>query len=582
TCADGFFNGNALQLSDDVDLMRGRNHISFGANWIFNQFDYNDLFQGNGDPSFNGEFTGSGLADFLLGLTSSFTQGATQQLYLRKNYIGTYVQDDVRLNSRFNFDAGLRWEPFLPIYNAKPWQTYFSLADFNAGMVSKQFVDAPAGLLFAGDGIKNYYNASYADFEPRVGFVWDPKGNGRQTIRASYSIFYDTPETFYVDRSTNQPPWANNISLTSPAGGFTDPFLDYPGGNPFPLPSPPTSTFVFPPEGIYVNFPQNLHPTYMQQWDLSWQRQFANNWMVSATYIGNRTIHLWGGTEQDPAVFLTAAQCAAAGISASTCQSTKSTNQRRVFALQNPVQGPKIATMALTWDGASASYNGVILSTQHRFSKNYTLLFNYTYSHCLSDTDFTGELTGPSVQDPYDPNADYGNCGFDLRHNLVASLVATSPKFSNVWANRLLSNWQLSPIISYRSGLWFNPTTGTDRSLTGINNDRPDLVSQPYVTNTSTRLWLNPSAYIPNTLGTFGNVGRDSVVGPSYFDIDADLSRFFRIRENQRLELRFEFFNLGNNVNFHNPTSSLKSSNFGKILGANDPRILQFALKYYF
>lgn len=577
TCATGYFNRNSFQLSDDVDIIRGRNHISFGADWIHSQFNNVNLFQGNGDPSFNGEFTGSALADFMLGLTSSFSQGSPQQLYLRRNYFGLYAQDNVRLNSRFNFHVGLRWEPFLPLYNAKPWQTHFSMADFKAGIVSKQFVNAPAGLLFAKDGVSNYYNASYADLEPRVGFVWDPSGNGKQTIRASYSIFYNNPETFYADRATNQPPWANNISITSPSGGFTNPYAGYPGGNPFPLPSPPLSTFTFPPEGIYVNFPLNLLPTYMQQWDLSLERQFTNNWMVSATYIGNRTVHLWGGTEENPAVY-SPTVCA---LFTAGC-TRANTDQRRVLSLLNPTQGQKVSTMALTWDGASASYNALLLSARHRFSKHYTLLLNYTYSHNLDNTDFNGELSGPTIQNPANPNADYGNSGFDLRNNFVASVVTTSPKFSNVWANRLLSNWQFSPIISYHSGFWFNPSTGVDNSMTGVGNDRPDLVAQPYVRNTTTRVWLNPSAYIPNPIGTFGNVGRNSVIGPHYFDVDADVSRFFQVREHQRVELRFEFFNLGNNVNFDNPTTNLRSSNFGTILGANDPRILQFALKYYF
>jgi hypothetical protein len=588
TCATGFFNRNSFELSDDVDLVRGKNTITFGADYIHNQFNNVNLYDGNGDWTFGGEYTGSPLADLMLGDLYQITQGAPQELYLRQNIIGLYAQDEVRLNSRLNFHVGLRWEPQLPISNEFPWQTQFSLADFESDTVSKEFTDAPAGLLFADDGISNYYNPSYADFEPRVGLVWDPTSSGKQTIRTSYSIFYDTPENFYPDRSTDEPPWSSDITLTDPVGGFTNPYLDYPGGDPFPEPSPPKSTFTFPSEGVYVTMPPNLYPTYMQQWDLSYERQLSPNWMVSATYIGNHTTHIWGEDEEDPAEFLTQAQCAAVGISAATCQTTESTDQRRRLYLLNPMQGAKISTMAYTWDGDDASYDALVLSAQHRFSQHYTILANYTYSHCLDYEDEVGEITGPgTIQDPFDPAANYGNCGFNLTHNIVVSLVANSPHFGNLWANRLLGYWQLSPIISYNSGEWFNATTNVDDSLTGVDNDRPDQVlANPYLreTNTNTHLWLNPAAYIPNALGTFGDVGRDSVEGPPYFDIDADLSRFFQMpwNEHQRLEVRFEFFNLGNNVNFDNPTSGLNSSQFGEITGANSERILQFALKYYF
>jgi hypothetical protein len=244
--------------------------------------------------------------------------------------------------------------------------------------------------------------------------------------------------------------------------------------------------------------------------------------------------------------------------------------------------------MAYAWDGDDASYDGLILSAQHRFSKDYTVLFNYTYSHCLDYEDEVGEITGPgTIQNPFDPAANYGNCGFDVRHNIVASLVAHPPHFSNVWANRLLGEWQLSPIVSYNNGSWFSPLTNVDDSLTGVGNDRADQVlANPYLreTNANTHPWLNPAAYKPNPLGTFGNAGRNSLLGPSYFDIDADLSRLFQMpwSEHQRLELRFEFFNLGNNVNFENPTDDLNSSEFGEITSANPERILQVALKYYF
>jgi len=234
-------------------------------------------------------------------------------------------------------------------------------------------------------------------------------------------------------------------------------------------------------------------------------------------------------------------------------------------------------------DGANAEYNAFLGKVEHRFTKNYTILANYTYSHCISEADFGGDLGQANTEEPFNRNADRGNCAFDLRHIFNLSLVALSPHFAGVWTNRLLGNWQFAPIISVHSGTWFPPATGLDNSLTGIGNDRPNVSGNPYIKSTTGSLqWLNPSAFTANAPGTFGNAGMMALLGPRYFDVDAGVSRYFAIHENQKLEFRFEFFNLGNNVNFSTPDNNLQDITFGQILGDVSPRILEFALKYTF
>lgn len=578
TCAPGFFNDNSFQLADDVDMIKGRHHLSFGADWIHNQLNEINVGIGNGSYTFSGQLSGDALLDFMLGLPSGFTQGLPEDFNPRQNYLGAYVQDNVRVSSRLNFYAGLRWEPFFPETDVFGRGSHFSPAAFAAGTKTSRYVNAPPGLLFTGDpGIPTGYAYNKISvFEPRVGLVWDPSGNGHQTLRAGLGFFSDLPLIFYMVRFADAPPWGSSISLSSPAGGLTNPYLGYPGGNPFPLPLPPSRNQVFPPEGVYVNMPLNLHPTQMTQWDLTYQRQLSNNWMVSATYIGNKTSHVWVGSEQDPAVYIPGS------CNGKPCSTVANTNQRRLLYVENPVAGSLYSTIGLLDDGSNAEYNAMLLTAQHRFSTHYTILANYTYSHCLSEGDTLGGPGGPSQQNPFDRNADRGNCNFDVRHIVNLSLVATMPRFANPWTNRLLGGWQIAPVISVHSGLWFSPMTGVDNSLTGVNLDRPNLVSDPYLRNTSTRQWITARAYLPNTIGTFGNAGRDSLEGPGYFDIDAGVSKFFNVREHQQLELRFEFFNLGNNVNFNNPDNSLRDSTFGLITSDVSPRILQFALKYYF
>jgi hypothetical protein len=327
---------------------------------------------------------------------------------------------------------------------------------------------------------------------------------------------------------------------------------------------------------LFLAHPLDMRPTYMQQWDLSYQRQLGKSWTVTATYLGNRTTHIWIGRELDPAVYIPG-NCGAAA-----CSTTANTNQRRVLYLQNPATGSLYSTIAQTDDGAGANYNGLVLSAQHRFAGNYTFLTNYTWSHCMSTGNFAGDIAGPSYQNPYNRDADYANCSFDVRHNYNASIVATMPKLGSSWTNRLFSGWQLAPIFTAHSGTPFTPVTGADNSRTGVGLDRPNVISNAYVENLSTRRWVTPNAFVANAIGAYGNAGAFSLVGPGFFDLDVSLSRSFALREHIHLEARSEFFNVLNHTNFSNPSGTLSSQNFGVLLAAGDPRILQFAMKLTF
>ena len=173
---------------------------------------------------------------------------------------------------------------------------------------------------------------------------------------------------------------------------------------------------------------------------------------------------------------------------------------------------------------------------------------------------------------------------FDLRHLVNASVVALAPHFSNPWMSRVFGSWQISPLVAVRSGSWYSAVTGVDDSLTGVGLDRPNVVAggNPYVRNLTTLQWLSPAAFVANPTGTFGNAGAYSLSGPGSFDMDLGVSRFFKVHESQKLEVRFEFFNATNHVRFANPVATVSNAHFGQIQSAGDPRILQAAMKYHF
>jgi hypothetical protein len=305
----------------------------------------------------------------------------------------------------------------------------------------------------------------------------------------------------------------------------------------------------------------------MTQWNASYQRQFSGNWLATISYIGNKTNHLWLAQDLNYAIYAPGA-------------STANTTQRRVLYLLNSARALPYGTVYTTDDGGISDYNGLLASAQHRFSHHFTLLANYTWSHCISDGDFSGDIAGAYYQNPTNRRADRGSCNFDYRQLTNVTMVAESP-----FKGRILGNWQLSPSLRVQSGGPLNILAGADNSLSGENLDRvnPAAGVAPYNAEWGSQIqYLNPAAFVKNPTGTFGILGRDLLRGPGVITVNAALVRLFHLTERYRLETRFEAFNAINHTNFSNPAVTFTSATFGRITAAGDPRILQFAMKLNF
>ncbi|MGB6945974.1 MAG: TonB-dependent receptor [Bryobacteraceae bacterium] len=580
------------QLSDDFSIIHGTHEIQFGANWI--RPSQNAYFPGTSGGSFNfsGQFTGLPMADFLLGDAASFSQASLEQDFERQQYLGLYVQDSWRVTSRLRVNVGLRWEPYFGSALEYGWTSHFSQALYDQDVHSTVYPNAPAGVQYPGDpGFQTNNrpsNVRWLDFAPRAGLVWDPTGDGKTTIRASWGIFYDMPHTLFYDGMAGVPPWGTSAAIVDPPGGFLNPWQSFPGGNPFPISLGSNARFLN--GGNYFTVPLNIAPTYLEQWNLSFQHQFAGNWLASASYLGNNTIHLWAAQALDYSQYLPGASCVINGTSYAPCSSLANTAVRSMLRLQNPTQGAYFNTLTNLDDGATASYNAMLLSLQHRLANHFTILANYTYSHCISDPVTT--LLGGSYTDPTDRRFDRGNCaGIDIRHNVNVSAVLTSPQFSERWLRVIAGNWQLSPILGAHTGSYFSVTTGVDNALNNITGQRPNLVSSnAYCANKSANCWILPTAFADAATGTLGSSGANSLLGPGYFQVDVSLSRKIRITERQSIEIRADAFNIANRVNLNLPNTTLNGVNFGKVTSditavgsaSGDPRILQLALKYAF
>jgi hypothetical protein len=304
------------------------------------------------------------------------------------------------------------------------------------------------------------------------------------------------------------------------------------------------------------------------QWNLSYQHQFGKDWLGTVNYVGNESRHILGSTDIDYSVYIPG--------------STASTNNRRLLYLQNPSQGQYYSDIQQADDGGTSHFEGLIGSVQHRFASHFTLLSNFTWSHCTSDVDFTGELAGTIYQNPTSRAQEKGNCGFDRRLNYVASIVATSVAFGDRVGKLLTGGWQISPIFTAYTGQPFTVTDGgKDVSLSGQDEDRPNVVlpNQVIPANRSLSEWFNPAAFAIQPTGTFGDSGRFNLYGPGSWNMDVALSRIFKIHERFSLEFRTEAFNFFNHGNWGTPQTSITSSTFGQITTFSTPRILQFALK---
>ena len=585
-CNPGPWVSNNYHVSEDISMIRGAHQISVGMNLAYSRLDSLGSFMMNGNFTFNGQITGNALADLLIGRPSSFGQDNGQVGHERMWVPSLYVHDNFRLSSRLTANLGLRWDPFLPPYHSQHKASIFDVDWFKSGVKSRVWPNAPAGTLFYGDD--GMPGASYAfnrlaEFAPRVGLVYDPRGKGEETIRIGYGMFYATIPLFL--QLGLHAPYTLRLSIPSPAGGFSDPYAGSAyGTSPFPWPDPPPQNVTFPLFSTLGmgSFKAHIKPTYMQQWNIAVQKQLPGDWMVSATYIGNRTVHLTFNEPNNPAKYIPG-NCVAGqyGLTApGPCSTTGNLNYRRSLYLLNPSEGKYYGGFSNFGDGANANYNGLLLSAEHRFARNFSLLANHTWSHCLTESEVGLNGSGAS-QDPDNRHAEYGNCLAGRRHTFNLTSVLRVPKFSGKWTQRALGNWQASTIFTAMTGSFLTVPLGVDNSLTG-GADRPNLSGNPKLDRPTYLKWFDTSVFSRPATGSFGNAGRGIIAGPGAWNLDLALTRAFPITESQKIDFRAEIFNVFNHTRFGNPVTTFTSGVFGQIQSAREPRIMQFALKYAF
>jgi len=633
---------SSTTLVDILSIIRGQHSIRTGAQAVFYR---NDLAANNNR---RGSITFQSFNNFLLGLANATVYGdGISTRNLRAADYSFIFQDDWRLSRKLIVNLGLRYELDLP-----PYETRGALSTFDPALYQPRMeVDAAGnpvgppigGFVQAGNVIPDFdlpdvpnvskrvlTSVDPNNFAPRLGFAYSPLDSGRLVVRGGYGIFYSRPSNAYVGISINSPPtYAIRRSPTGATVPFADPF--------FPLPS--QDQFPALVKGVALAgqiFDRDLRTAYFHQFNTSIQYSLKRDLLLEIAYVGTRGRNLIRDVAINQARL---ASPQSPIINAVTHQViTTNTPAAANVALRAPYQGVEVGNFLQIQSTAESTYNSLQLSLTQRFSKGIQFLASYTFGRSIDNasggSDSTGEVrdTINIAGNQLDSRANRGLSDFDRTHRLVLSYLWDLPRpdFArhSKAADLIFSNWQVAGIVTAMSGLPIDITDGGSGSFFGLSGGNNALVRPSWAAGATTSTatsnipagyFFNPFAFvrpvvlagrvIPSSNGTataaatgtdIGNVGRNVLRGPSQSNVDFSVIKRFPIGESKNIELRAEFFNLFNHVNFANPISNLSAvaatsinANTGQITGdpgdfgrsvstSNNPRLIQFALKFSF
>jgi hypothetical protein len=571
----------SFQILDNFTWNKGRHTIKFGGEYRRAVIDsFNDNLE-RGLFSFSpADPTGLALCPAAPGCDDSgaltlvsFYQGDTFPLANTgntrrstfNNGMSFFVQDDFRLRPSFTLNFGLRWEYFGPLGESHNLLSNLG-SDGNLALVGT-------------DGLDGAYRRDLNNVGPRVGFAW----NARPTtvVRGGYGVYYDyIPQDLLIANFTNSAGLATNPigpqAVVSLSFNYDQTAFD--GSNPgapiFTTPAPP-----FPPSGADIFFtPRELATPYVQNWNLNVQQNLADSVAFQLGYVGSKGTKL---------------------------VRLRDANQSDVDGNRpNPTYGfmDELATIS------ASTYHALQATLRTRDWHGLSGLTGYTWSKSLDDASDGIDFNFATVALPQDSNnlrAEHGPSNFDTRHRFTAAFSYSLPNFGG--PKRLTQGWQLNTIVTAQSGrpvpiVNSNDTSGTSFPTPSNFHQRPDVVTGINPINSNwesgpdTIGYLNPNAFADPPTGAFGNLGRNQIFGPHFWNVDFAVSKNTQLFERVNLQLRAEFFNIFNHPNFALPnffvvpgpgtagliTQTPDQAQTNPGLGGGGPRVIQVAAKFTF
>ena len=553
-------------LTDDWSWIKGTHNIEAGLNIVFSTKRQNAFSASNGSWFFSGRFTGDPIADYLLGNAASFNQTSTERRpYIHGAIVAEYLQDTWKVNRRLTLNYGTR-VMYMPLPHAQPgYATAFVPSKFdksktpivnpNGTITVTPNYDPLNGLVTNGvNGVPLQVTDKHQWYlAPTAGFAWDVFGDSKTSLRGGFGItrsrvFTGADCTYSC---VSNPPFVQNITLSNPL--FPNPVGT---GAKNPTPAPGLSSLSFDNQAVAVY-------TY----SLTAEHQFGN-WFASIGGAGNEVRHL--------AVSLDANRAYPSG----GYDFNPSINTGTSPYLFGPYQG--YGGINTSTSGANANWHGLLASVRRSFSNGLFVSGSYTWAHGLSEVFGTSMFGTSGTQNPFDLKSSYGNSAVDVRHLLAVSYIWDLPflKNSTGVARAVFGGWKYTGITTLESGLPLAP--GLSVANQGLAQ-RPNIApGQKLTYPKKVSEWFNTAAFVAPPFGFLGNAGQGIIRGPGLINFDMGLYKDFRITERQSVQFRSEFFNIFNHTNFNGVSTALGAGNFGQLISARDPRIIEFSLRYSF
>jgi hypothetical protein len=569
-------------FTDTVTKTIGRHTLTAGAD-IMHRYG-SELYSGSQNPgvTFNGQYTGFPLSDFLLGYMSSFSQGAGESGSESGWMTAYYAQDQFKMNARLTVTAGLRWDPYLPlsIKNGRG-------AAFVPGQQSTRYPNAPEGLVFPGDsGVPSgLMPTSYGYYEPRIGIAW--QAHPDTSVRAGFGMFTTPIEDAFYNKVWDAAPFAPSyglngtfdstgatasvpLSFDTPWSGFTATG----GTSPFPpfasaaqLPASSVSFANSLPASLPAVFANNFKIGLTESWNLSVDQQLTRDMALHVGYVGSFSYHIATTVEQNPGIY-------------------KDSGARTTYS--------NFGSIIQVQDGATGNYHALQVSVDKRFAHHFQLHSNFTWSRTM-DVGGSGDPSfESSVSDPYDIRHDYGPSSLNYPIIWVSNFSYQLPllKSSAPLLRHSLGGWEVTGLYTAQSGPPFtiNGGEGNNNSEFQVGQDRADLVpGQSFGVRTGGKShWLNEyfntSAFTNNAAGTPGNAKKFLIQEAPIYTADLAVLKNWTWGGIYKLQFRWEAFNALNHPSFGQPDSNPGDSSFGQItgIGAIPPRVMQGGLKLSF
>jgi Carboxypeptidase regulatory-like domain/TonB dependent receptor-like, beta-barrel/TonB-dependent Receptor Plug Domain len=593
---------NTFSYAETLTWIKGRHNWKFGGS--FTPYQNNTLFDFfvNGQFDFD-EFNGAfnPYANFLLGMPEDYFQFGSAPSNIRQKSTYFFVQDEWHVRKNLVLTLGTRYE-----YSSPKLDTQGRSFSILPGAQSTRFVNAPISLLFPGDkGAPTGANfPDKNDWAPRVGFAWDPKGDGKTSIRGGGGIFYDVLKGEDNLQFNGQAPFFgftspvfNDCSVpgncTFPTGFMTDPFGTTGTPNPFPSKAPaPNIDFgaagflPFGGGGVFFVNP-HLRTPYTVQYNLDVQREVAKNLAMEVGYVGSQSRKLTTLVDInrfDPA--------------------TLASTPHRALNEIGTIDDFRFSFTPEFENAVNANYNAL----QTKLSKKPTttsilgttyFTLSYTWAHSIDNS--SGFRNRNSAIPFFQRNVFRTSSDFDIRQQVSFSGGWDLP-FDRAWASgpkRLTQGWSLYPIIQWHTGFPLDvlANLSTRRSAPGPSGEGDSGLV--FATLTGPITYKDPHTATPGTpgnqffvgnftspdpsviTGSYGS-GRNILRGPGRTNFDMAVSKTTKITEQTALQIRVEFFNMFNHAEFLEPDTNISSGTFGQVTSTYDPRIIQFGGRFTF